>query len=369
MKNMSNKLYEESDIQAIANAIRSKNGSSDTYTVSQMSSAIDNIPSGGGTPAINNGKNNFWVYIDTANTEVTATVETVGDTIDWGDSTVDTNTTHTYVNTGVYWIKGNSISTISGGNIIYAEYNNAVTLPSYSSNTTLKKVVLNNSSFTTLAANAFTGCTSLTEIDMPYITTISNGISNSSGTFNYCKKLKYINMPALTIIGDYAFYLCSSLNSFDFTNITYIGAEAFSGSSSSKATALTSVSLPSTITTLKLRAFRHNVNLTTVFIDCNIPNNNSSNGYIFNQCSALQSVTVGANVTVLGPAGASGIFAQTNNTWVMHLQGTTPPTTTGITNNNYAPTAIYVPASAVETYKNNSVWSTYASIIQAEPTA
>lgn len=46
---MSNKLYEESDIQGIANAIRSKNGSSDTYTVSQMAQAITDIPSGGGS--------------------------------------------------------------------------------------------------------------------------------------------------------------------------------------------------------------------------------------------------------------------------------------------------------------------------------
>lgn len=46
---MANKLYEESSIQDIADAIRSKNGSSDTYTVSEMSTAIENIPSGGGS--------------------------------------------------------------------------------------------------------------------------------------------------------------------------------------------------------------------------------------------------------------------------------------------------------------------------------
>jgi hypothetical protein len=45
---MGNKLYEESDIQSIANAIRSKNGSADRYTVSQMAAAILNIPQSGG---------------------------------------------------------------------------------------------------------------------------------------------------------------------------------------------------------------------------------------------------------------------------------------------------------------------------------
>lgn len=43
---MANKLYEESHIQDIANAIREKNGNSNTYTVAQMGDAIRNIPSG-----------------------------------------------------------------------------------------------------------------------------------------------------------------------------------------------------------------------------------------------------------------------------------------------------------------------------------
>lgn len=42
------KLYEETSVQAIADAIRAKNGSSDTYTISEMGAAIEDIPSGGG---------------------------------------------------------------------------------------------------------------------------------------------------------------------------------------------------------------------------------------------------------------------------------------------------------------------------------
>lgn len=49
---MANKVYEESSIQAIANAIRTKNGSSDTYTVAEMAPAILDLPSGGGGSAI-----------------------------------------------------------------------------------------------------------------------------------------------------------------------------------------------------------------------------------------------------------------------------------------------------------------------------
>lgn len=40
---MAQKLYEESNIQAIANAIRDKNGSTDTYKTSEMAAAISAI--------------------------------------------------------------------------------------------------------------------------------------------------------------------------------------------------------------------------------------------------------------------------------------------------------------------------------------
>lgn len=41
-----NKLYEETDIQNIANAIREKAGTADTFKVSEMANAISNIKSG-----------------------------------------------------------------------------------------------------------------------------------------------------------------------------------------------------------------------------------------------------------------------------------------------------------------------------------
>lgn len=45
---MAKKLYEESNIQAIADAIREKNGETTTYKTSEMAAAIINLPSGGG---------------------------------------------------------------------------------------------------------------------------------------------------------------------------------------------------------------------------------------------------------------------------------------------------------------------------------
>lgn len=40
---MANKLYEETDIQNIANAIREKAGTADTFKVSEMANAISEI--------------------------------------------------------------------------------------------------------------------------------------------------------------------------------------------------------------------------------------------------------------------------------------------------------------------------------------
>lgn len=45
---MANKLYNDTSVKAIADAIRAKNGTTNTYTVGEMASAITNIPSGSG---------------------------------------------------------------------------------------------------------------------------------------------------------------------------------------------------------------------------------------------------------------------------------------------------------------------------------
>ena len=69
---MANKLFNTSDISAIASAIRAKNGSSDTYKVSEMASAIADIPSGSSEWEIE-----FFDYLtlnDDGNCEVKGTI-------------------------------------------------------------------------------------------------------------------------------------------------------------------------------------------------------------------------------------------------------------------------------------------------------
>ena len=45
---MSKKLYEESSVQAIADAIRAKNGLTNTYKIGDMATAVESISGGGG---------------------------------------------------------------------------------------------------------------------------------------------------------------------------------------------------------------------------------------------------------------------------------------------------------------------------------
>ena len=57
------KLYEEASVQAIADAIRAKAGTADTYKIAEMPDAIANLPSGGGG-ASPSAKPNDVTFID-----------------------------------------------------------------------------------------------------------------------------------------------------------------------------------------------------------------------------------------------------------------------------------------------------------------
>lgn len=55
---MANKLYNDTSIKAIGNAIRAKNGKTDTYTVGEMAGAINDIPTG---QSVNNVITNYSI--------------------------------------------------------------------------------------------------------------------------------------------------------------------------------------------------------------------------------------------------------------------------------------------------------------------
>ena len=134
-------------------------------------------------------------------------------------------------------------------------------------------------SLTILGNWCFTGCSSLTEITIP-----ENCLKLYKYTFQNCTNLKKCKLPSkittiptyffqnctslesielpdgITVISNGCFDGCSSLASFDFTGITSIGYNAFSG------TGFTEITIPENITSIGSEAFYNCSNLTTVNI-------------------------------------------------------------------------------------------------------
>ena len=82
---MAKKLYEETDVQDIATAIRSKNGTNATYKVSEMAAAINEI-SGDGT-----GSAELAAHIANKNNPHNVTAEQVGADVSGAAATVQSN--------------------------------------------------------------------------------------------------------------------------------------------------------------------------------------------------------------------------------------------------------------------------------------
>nr|MCR4672705.1 leucine-rich repeat protein [Lachnospiraceae bacterium] len=146
---------------------------------------------------------------------------------------------------------------------------------------------------TSLGSGVFSECTSLTEVTIPESVT---GFGDS--VFQYCESLSEVILPeGLIDLGDYTFYGCTSLLRVNIPeSLTFIGDDVFDGCIS-----LIDVTIPETITSIGIDAFRDCTSLTEV----TIPNDVTSIGSAaFNGCSSLSTVTIPEGLISLG----SGAF-------------------------------------------------------------
>ncbi|MCR5503603.1 MAG: leucine-rich repeat protein [Lachnospiraceae bacterium] len=146
---------------------------------------------------------------------------------------------------------------------------------------------------TTVGSCIFEGCTGLTSITIPESLT---GISN--GMFSGCSKLATVNMhDGITSIGETAFISCSALTSVTLpSGLETIGKQAFQSSG------LTSVTIPAGVTTLPEKAFYYCGSLASVAFGVDEEENygiETIGDYTFSNCSLLSSITLPSSVTTL----------------------------------------------------------------------
>ena len=292
-------------------------------------------------------------------------------------------------------------------------------LPTIVSNTYSdgKGIIKFNSNVTSIGDGAFSECSKLTSLTIPNSVT-----SIGSTAFFDCTGLTSIIIPeGVTSIGEDAFFNCNGLTSLTIpVSVTSIGIDAFQGctdlasiivesgntnydsrdncnaiieTSSNKLITgcknstipdsvtsiedmafyncadLTSVTIPESVTNIGNQAFGHCTGLTSVIIPDSVTNIEEM-AFAF---SGLTSVTIGNGVTSIGTY-AFGNYNVPSITAT--FESTTPPTIgstifgatgtgSGAGSGSGKEVIIYVPSSAVSTYKTASEdWEYYADCIQ-----
>ena len=163
--------------------------------------------------------------------------------------------------------------------------------------------------------------------------------------FQGCSNLTTVNCPSVTSIGNYAFTDCSKLTTAEFPLLTSISGYAFDDCSR-----LTSVEFP-LLTSISNYAFRNCYRLTSAEFSLL----RSISSYAFYGCYSLTSVILRKDsIVTLSNTNAFGNCH--------HLHGTVHST--------YNPDGlkdgyIYVPSALVESYKTASNWSNFATQFRA----
>lgn len=237
---MSNYIVSDTSLGSVADAIRTKGGTSAPLTYPQgFIDAIDAIETGGSgggdTPIPDDGKTRIFISIaeETPDNRLTFYLRFTASvanntTVDWGDgtsetlgSTTATNYSHKYSQGGDYVITMtvntgtiSFVGTSGTGASAYSIYGNRGSTNLYN-RYRIKKVIFgdNISEIGTCVLN-YASCVALI--------IISSGITSIGvNAFNSCSSLMSVTIPdGVTNIGNAAFGSCSSMSEYHFKSTT-----------------------------------------------------------------------------------------------------------------------------------------------------
>ena len=146
-----------------------------------------------------------------------------------------------------------------------------------------------NTPVTSIAASAFSYCSTLTSVE------IQKGVTSiGEKAFESCHKLKKIVIPTgVTEIGSFAFSYCSVLESVDIPDgVRTIGASAFF-----HCVALTNITIPASVRSIANSAFYGCQSLTNALILNGVTN---IGGDAFGSCNNLTSIVIPSSVKTIG---------------------------------------------------------------------
>ncbi|MBQ8070931.1 MAG: leucine-rich repeat protein [Bacteroidales bacterium] len=160
---------------------------------------------------------------------------------------------------------------------------------------------LDLSNVTTVNSYAFSGCTGITSVNLPSVTTLAGTVSGNSGAFENCTSLESVVLnDGLTEIQQRAFYGCTALSSINIpTALKEIGQFCFMNCSSLGI----EVYAPN-LETMSDSAFCRSgvARVTSLGSLITIPGGNGGNSGAFRECPSLTEVYLPSSLTSIGQA-------------------------------------------------------------------